>query len=523
MSNGATIMTDNKRRQDKMRVIRFDRTREFELDGTKYTEQTIGFYVPEQRVIVQRVDTVADGRKERGYVLHESEKAVSDLEQEIKNSQPGESTPHFKSKPFEYDHRKMDKTIKRFRKLHTLEQNIQAICAEYDEPVNIHSKLPQPVDSYDLQHIMESERDWVKRTHTFIHESRIDKRIAKLIEASDQFQSGTAQIADTKTFSSSIAWAPHGIASVLGQAEKVARELGYDFTGVDGLTWKFANEYGTRFGAQLPGLLAQARDPVAMANILETLVQINGVDKVTAFLRENEYSIQLDAAEAAKNSLPVAAASIMDILVEWAVKGEKTKIKLQGTQNEVDAVKILSGRGGRVGFYSSPKNPGRLIIELKTKSADSVFMTDYDGNISDGLGLGELVANLSASRALYAAQSLRDNYAGAVFPMVDFRHQGKIDWLIGVQAPLPDSMMYLEIRQALIEQRLRINEQGARAQQAVAVLCYTLGPPPPQKLYVLDGNQLVVWFERPDQKGKSVIPYSAFVLPKHMKNPKTLA
>lgn len=307
-------------------------------------------------------------------------------------------------------------------------------------------------------------------------------------------------------------WAPYGIASALIAMENAVENAGYGKPGA----WTFPEE-GRAFSEHLPAYRKGALDEKAMSKILKTCAQVGGVDVVNKFLGDSGYSIQLEPVQPSPGEVDVSSASIIDILVSWAYPGDARKLEVKGTERNVDAVFICDG--GYV-FYESSHNPGRLVASIETEDENTrVYLTNNDAPVREDAGLERVINEINGSLSYYGNRA----YEGIIFPMVDFAYKGKIDWIIGAYASLLSEETAV-IKEALIEQRFRMNEKGARAQQAVIEMMVCLSGRQPEKLppYKFDGQQLLVWFERTGKDGKPLVVYSALVTPEHMKNPGSL-
>ena len=272
---------------------------------------------------------------------------------------------------------------------------------------------------------------------------------------------------------------------------------------------------GQQFAQALPGYRGGVADPRLMSDILKTIAQADGVDLVNKFLRDQGYSIQLRPGQPMPEGFLLYVASVLDLAVQWEHKGTPTELVLQGAGHQnVTAAHVKKG----VAFYHAEQLPeNRLVVNIGTQGNADVYLANYDGPVAYGFELEGVIGQLAANRK----RDYNPEWSGVIFPMVDFAYKGAADWFVGASAKLPDGRPVV-ITQALLEQRLRMNEAGARAQQAFAATFKTLGMPSHKEPYKLDGQQLLVWFERPDDSGKNKIVYSAIITPEHMRNPGSL-
>lgn len=281
--------------------------------------------------------------------------------------------------------------------------------------------------------------------------------------------------------------APHTIADALLASEK--------FLGAD-RKWAFPPN-GILFEKALTGLKKQLPK---LASVLESKAQQGGVDEVNRFLREKRFTIQL---RDMKGAYDVYTASVLDMNVRWQEPGKAVKLDLAESDKKIDAVSMPELQA--VFESADHKQP---IIQIETSTDETVFMTRYDGKVpNDSTSLYRLIYKLSRSK------KAATGYKGAKFPMVDYNNSGNIEELIGARTTAADGDP-AEIRQALYQHRLRVNEVGARA-QAAAALGVSKGISL-DKPVVIDGPFLI-WFEK-----DGVIPFSAHITEEHMKKPKDL-
>src|SRR3989338_8764552 len=224
-------------------------------------------------------------------------------------------------------------------------------------------------------------------------------------------------------------------------------------------------------------------------------------DEINKFLADKGFDIQLNPF----SSQEFGVASVLDMLVEWAEKGEATSVTRRNTHDAYPAVRIA--RGSYVDFLET-KGHNHAIARLRTKSGDFVHMTilDYLPDNSGSFKLVEIAEELSEG-------DKSDNLiGGVVFPMVSLNQQVDISWLIGLRTTGANELSAI-ITQALQQTKLRMNEEGARAQSAVAlgVLRGCL----PTYDYVIDWPFLF-WITRP---GISKPLFVAYVTEDDWKNP----
>lgn len=158
---------------------------------------------------------------------------------------------------------------------------------------------------------------------------------------------------------------------------------------------------------------------------------------------------------------------------------------------------------------------------LATKSNDAMYMStkvnvvmymtiiDSVPDNIDGLGLIMKAEELSKNK-----QFTDYNFGGLRFPMVNINQGVDIGWLKGMATVGKDNLPYY-ISQALQQNKLRINEIGARAQSATAISVRLMSAVPPPPDYTID-RPFLVWFER---RGLSKPIFAAYVTEEDWRNP----
>ncbi len=238
--------------------------------------------------------------------------------------------------------------------------------------------------------------------------------------------------------------------------------------------WQAVNDTQARF---LQDFFRACRNEVGSIREIESIASWS-VKEVNEFLRQRGFTIQLQPFD--KNAFGVA--SVLDLLVEWLVKGEITSV--QGVDRKTyPGVKISKG-GVRFYNVSGHNNP---IAMLETKTGYRVYMTILNNAPNDGF---DLIAKAEAfSRNL----SSNREFGGLVFPMVDLDQRVDIGWLMGMKTT-GDNGQPAWITQALQQTILEMNEVGARAKSAVAIsVMRSIEMPKPDMVI---NDQFLIWFER---------------------------
>lgn len=279
--------------------------------------------------------------------------------------------------------------------------------------------------------------------------------------------------------------AVHPIIAALVEAER--------FLG-RGRTWTPANDTQRRF---LGEFFAPGRDEAAALREIERMASWSH-EEVNAFLRRHGFSIALEPFGEAEFGI----AAVLDLLVQWAVPGTPTTLR--------------GARGGR--FYEAAhlkrevlvytsRSHSQPIARIQTTSGNEVHLTVWEGS-ADGIDLVSTAKMISGGFADCA------NYTGVIFPMVSLDQQVDVSWLRGMETVAEDGRPS-EVTQALQQNKLRMNERGARAQSAFAggVLMRSIAvEDPPLEI----NRPFLVWFERP---GLAFPLFVAHVTEEDWKNP----
>jgi hypothetical protein len=263
--------------------------------------------------------------------------------------------------------------------------------------------------------------------------------------------------------------------------------------------WKSVNEMQAQFLSQYFVICRHEKVPE-----IESLASWDGAE-ITEFLAQRGF--HLTVPPLAPSSF--AAASILNLLVEWAGKSEVTAIR-KGLfwLRKFPAVRIPFGY---VRFFHSPSH-GNPIAHVITKSGDSVYMTMHK-NLGTGFDLVARAQELSRDRRPV------HKYGGLVFPMIKLDQGVDIDWLRGMETTeLHDLPAWLAA--AIQQTRLRVNEVGARAESAVVIYSavtasrFGLGPRPKPDHVIK--RPFLIWFER---KGLSRPLFVGHITEHDWKNP----
>ena len=226
------------------------------------------------------------------------------------------------------------------------------------------------------------------------------------------------------------------------------------------------------------------RNEARMLKDIESIAS-RSAGEINKFLANRGFQIALDPFE---KPTDFGTASVLDVLVKWLEKGTATRLIGLRTSKEYPAVLLKGG----VSFKRWPGHQNPIAV-VETKTGELVYLTVHDR--LDGFELLDRVNELRAVRATLNVHEFK----GLYFPQVDLDQMVDIGWLKQLWTHGADGHDY-EVAQALQQTKFRINEEGARAQSAVAIgvlRCTSLVPQLPP---LVINRPFLVWIERPGLK-----------------------
>lgn len=173
-------------------------------------------------------------------------------------------------------------------------------------------------------------------------------------------------------------------------------------------------------------------------------------------------------------------ASVLDLLVKWLTPGEIVTITAPD-KRRFPGVRL---KGVQLRFWLSGTT---VVTEVATESQDTVCLAmipEPSGRMPFEL--------LKRAIMLEADVKRLDGYGAVIFPMVNLDQRTDISWLEGMLTIAHDRRPAI-IREALQQNKLRMNELGARVHSA-SVIC-SLGGAAPAKEHVIN-QPFLVWFKR---------------------------
>jgi hypothetical protein len=262
------------------------------------------------------------------------------------------------------------------------------------------------------------------------------------------------------------------IASAFVAAEKA-------FLGGD-RAWEPTNDMQTRF---IREILEVCRPDLVRIPEFETIAALSEIP-INEFLAKHGFNIRLDKfPELVPPERAWGAASVLDITLKWLVKGSKSSINtvrknFPAAKLSKDAVTIRDATG-----HQYP------VAEVRTSSDDVVFMTICDRDLNN-FDLVAEAERISVNMTGHAP------YEGLLFPMVDLNHQVDISWLGGMFT-IDNEGYFNKIIQALQQTKLKMNHEGARIKDAVAIggfRCTSVQIPRPP---LIINRPFLFWVRRP--------------------------
>ncbi len=296
-----------------------------------------------------------------------------------------------------------------------------------------------------------------------------------------------------------------------------------DFVG-KGTNWQGTSDQQKAF---LVDYFKASRREVSSISDIESIASLNCSD-VNDFLVKRGFSIQLQPF--APGGFGVA--SVLDVKLKWLHGGnflslqcpqyrecptEKTTV-YPAVQLPMHYRDKVDSRAFKV--WSDQK--GEYVYELRTKdSKTKAFLSVAPSSVSTVVGTLELLKYVqSLARDKFAA--VIDYNVGKdfddvalVFPMVDLNQEVDLGWI----CELATTDGKWKVDQALGQNKLRINETGARAQSAVAMSmkAVSIGPII-ENMFVIDQPYLF-WIER---DGLSFPLFAAYLAKDCWKEPENL-
>lgn len=258
--------------------------------------------------------------------------------------------------------------------------------------------------------------------------------------------------------------------------------------------WHHTNSDQARF---LETYYDSHRQDVHLIPELESVASYH-LGEINDFLRHHDFTIQL------RPPVDFGMASVLDVNVAWLLPGRKTKVRTES--RELYPAAYLPPRG--VQFVQLEEHPN-LVVQLTTQTEDVLYLTMLD-EYPDTFELIPTIQSFSHQNPQYVQNSL---YAGVIFPMVDLDMEVETAWLAGLHTKGEDGITAV-VTQALQQFKFKMNERGARIQNAAGMGVTRGGPRP----YIIN-RSFLVWVERPTL----ALPlFAAYITPQDWREPRKL-
>jgi hypothetical protein len=281
---------------------------------------------------------------------------------------------------------------------------------------------------------------------------------------------GSEQLKGEETEQMSLVTSPYTIPAAFVATEQVAHPNGLWVVGPD-RRWNPVNEQQCRYLE----IFEIARTEVGSISEIEAKGSFVA-EVLNAFLRTHGFSIELEPF--APDEFGVAA--VFEVVLAWLETGKAHPIVRTDGKTYAGVLMEHDMPAFTVPGHENP------VISLPTKTADIVYLTMI------GKPADEFAMVATARRFMATRQQARTTQV--LFPMVDLDVKVALEWLNGMWT-LPQSGPRLKVTQALRQTKVKMNEEGVRIQEAVAVGIAFAAVFLPHR-HVID-RPFLLWVERP--------------------------
>jgi hypothetical protein len=205
--------------------------------------------------------------------------------------------------------------------------------------------------------------------------------------------------------------------------------------------------------------------------------------EIEAWLKQHGFEIKIETLE--RNEFSVA--SVLDVLLKWPQDcAEKSELHVDETRYTGVWIK----RGAKFLYTSAQDTPKKPIVKLPTDNKSiNVFLTMLDEPPLGEFGLVTYARYLSSVNK--QCLDLYDT-VGVLFPMIQLEEHSRLDWIRKMWT-FDSAGFPALIKQAVQINRLRMNEDGVRAQSAVQIRIPTIGGSS-RKPYIFN-HPFLLWIE----------------------------
>ena len=213
-------------------------------------------------------------------------------------------------------------------------------------------------------------------------------------------------------------------------------------------------------------------------DVVESMASFSA-QEVVNWLAKRGFTIEIEPF----NPLQFGLASVLDVLLRWIEGNAERHTISSGDGSERAGVKIH----GHIPFFKA-EGHSEVVIEVPNRDEKThVYMTILENPPTDEFGLVRLARQLSMTRT-----PLRLRFHGVIFPMIHLEEKRDLDWIVGLRMTNGGNPP-LRIHRAVQMVRLRMNEQGVRAQSAAVMTMRAAGAPPVP--FVIN-RPFLLWIER---------------------------
>ena len=215
--------------------------------------------------------------------------------------------------------------------------------------------------------------------------------------------------------------------------------------------------YDNRRGAKIPEI--------------ESIVSIGDVNPVNKFLSDRGFDIHLDPIEPDD----LAIASVLELIIKWLTKGDKTTVNYMGDYN--DKYKAVHLEEGVNIVYDNRAN---AIAMIQTKNGDTIYITMPKIIPKNSFEVLDMARDLISTKKDYSGGYYLNK---VVFPMIDLDVKPDISWIIGMCDRFREKWV---ISQALQQTKVKIDEEGVVVREAVAmtIRCCSMNYHEPEPLVI---------------------------------------